>query len=54
MLKRFLNEEWKASLDLETDKDGFISFRGFFGEYDIFVDGSDYKINYSHKKQRAF
>ena len=34
-LKELITQRWNTSLDLTTDSDGYISFRGFFGEYEI-------------------
>jgi len=33
MLKKLFDEIWHTDLELTTDKDGYIDFRGFFGEY---------------------
>ncbi len=32
-LKRLFNEEWHTDLTLVTDEDGYINFRGFYGDY---------------------
>ena len=35
MLKHLFEEEWNTSLTLEADADGYIDFRGFYGNYTI-------------------
>ena len=37
MLKHLFGEVWHTELDLETDADGRISFRGFYGDYEARV-----------------
>ena len=34
-LKKLIKELWNTSLEATTDENGFISFRGFFGGYEI-------------------
>lgn len=33
-LRELLSERWHTDLTLETDADGYISFRGFYGTYE--------------------
>ena len=55
-LKRLFDEEWHTELDLVTDEDGRIQFRGFYGDYvadfagqslpfDLHKDGVAYSIH---------
>lgn len=37
MLKKLITEEWHTDGALITDEEGYIEFRGFFGEYDFRV-----------------
>lgn len=39
MLKKLLGEVWHTEETLETDENGYIEFRGFYGEYEAIVDG---------------
>ena len=34
-----LNEKWHTELDLTTDENGRVDFRGFYGSYEIEIDG---------------
>ena len=34
MLKKLFNEIWHTEETLETDKNGYVEFRGFYGQYD--------------------
>jgi GH35 family endo-1,4-beta-xylanase len=42
MLKALFNEKWHTDLELTTDKNGYIDFRGFFGEYEGEIDGMEF------------
>ena len=43
-LLNLLENEWKTSLELETDENGFVEFRGFYGPYTVTVrDGEGQK-----------
>ncbi len=35
MLKHLFEEKWNTSLTLQADDEGYINFRGFFGNYAI-------------------
>ena len=39
MLKHLFEEEWHTALTAMTDADGYLSFRGFYGNYEATVDG---------------
>ena len=45
VLNRLINQEWNTSFEAETDKNGEVSFRGFYGEYEICADGESYTVN---------
>jgi endo-1,4-beta-xylanase len=44
MLDKLINQTWKTNASIQTDNQGTISFRGFFGEYEITLNTSDGKI----------
>lgn len=44
VLDRLINQEWKTSFE-KTIENNEISFRGFYGEYEICVDGKTYRVN---------
>jgi len=50
MLKKLFDEEWHTDLELITDADGYIEFKGFFGDYSALVNGRSYKFGL-HKNQ---
>ena len=33
MLKKLIKEDWHTALTLKTDDEGYIEFRGFYGDY---------------------
>ena len=39
MLKHLFEEEWNTKLSLTTDENGYLSFRGFFGDYALNAEG---------------
>lgn len=43
-LKDLFQKEWHTELELVTDKNGCIDFRGFYGDYAVQVDGTEYCI----------
>ena len=50
MLKRLFNEIWHTDLELITDKDGYIDFRGFYGDYVAETDDTNFEISV-HKNE---
>ena len=38
MFKKLITEEWHTEGTLTTNEDGYIEFRGFFGDYEFDVD----------------
>ena len=49
-LCKLINEEWRTRLDLTTDENGYVRFRGFYGEYQIEADGIE-TIHYRLTKE---
>lgn len=43
-LKKLFCEEWHTDLTLTTDEEGFVSFRGFYGDYTALLDGKEYSF----------
>ncbi len=43
-LRKLIHEEWKTNLTSETDKEGMVTFRGFYGQYNIDLILDDGKI----------
>lgn len=41
LLQKLIKETWMTSLNLETDEDGRLSFRGFRGDYEIEIPDLD-------------
>lgn len=39
MLKKLFGEIWHTEMELTTDEDGYIEFRGFYGEYEARAEG---------------
>ena len=39
-LKELITKEWRTNLETQTDENGHITFRGFYGEYEIEADGA--------------
>ena len=50
MLKNLFCEIWHTDLELTTDKEGYIDFRGFFGEYIVETENSSFQIGI-HKNE---
>lgn len=46
VLDRLINHEWKTNLSSQTNENGELSFRGFYGEYEIIVDGKTYFVHF--------
>ncbi len=38
-LKKLIHEDWHTEVELATDENGEITFRGFYGKYELFVNG---------------
>lgn len=48
MLKKLFSEVWHTDLECLTDASGEVTFRGFFGDYTVTVDGKEYTV-FHHK-----
>ncbi len=53
-LNKLINEEWHTEETLITDENGYISFRGFFGDYELDVDGEKITAFLGKKSERTF
>ena len=43
-LKKLFNEEWHTDLELTTDENGYVTFRGFYGDYTADIDGKEFEF----------
>lgn len=50
-IKKLFTEKWTTNESLETDANGRATFKGFYGEYEITVNGKTYKAVNSSKKK---
>ena len=41
MLKKLFSEIWHTDLKVVTDENGYVDFRGFYGDYVAELDGSE-------------
>lgn len=53
MLKKLFGEIWHTDLELTTDKDGYVEFRGFYGDYSVSADDSRKEFGL-HKNQNNY
>ena len=53
MLKKLFGEIWHTDLELTTDKDGYVEFRGFYGDYFVSADDSRKEFGL-HKNQNNY
>ena len=37
-LKKLITEEWNTSLESSSDENGYIYFRGFYGDYEVEIE----------------
>jgi GH35 family endo-1,4-beta-xylanase len=44
VLDNLINKEWNTSFETEVDKNGELTFRGFYGEYEVVVDDNTYTV----------
>ncbi|MBP3305228.1 MAG: endo-1,4-beta-xylanase [Oscillospiraceae bacterium] len=44
MLKKLFSEIWHTDLELTTDTNGYVEFRGFFGDYTAEAEGREFEI----------
>ena len=47
MLKRLITEDWTTRLQMKTDSNGQLEFRGFAGDYNITVSTKDFTVNFT-------
>ncbi len=47
------NENWHTEEAVTSNKDGEVAFRGFYGKYDIEIDGKHFEIDHSSKSNDA-
>ncbi len=50
MLKKLFDEVWHTELEAVTDEDGYVTFRGFFGDYEASFEGGTARFSH-YKKQ---
>ena len=54
-LKELLQEKWHTEAKAVTDADGYTAFRGFYGTYDVEINGKTVaKIALSKKTDNEF
>lgn len=44
VLDNLINHEWNTSFETKVSDDGEVSFRGFYGDYEVTVDGKTYTV----------
>jgi hypothetical protein len=44
MLDKLINQTWRTNSTLQTDNQGTIAYRGFYGEYEITLHTPDGRI----------
>ena len=53
-LKKLFSEDWRTEVELTTDKNGYIDFRGFYGDYSGDIDGADFEIGIHKNESNRF
>lgn len=54
MLRKLFGEIWHTDLELTTDKNGYVVFRGFFGEYTAKAEGKEFEIAIHKNESSSF
>ena len=54
MLKRLFGEIWHTDLELTTDKNGYVEFRGFYGDYTVETDEAKFEIGLHKNEGNSF
>lgn len=54
MLKRLFGEIWHTDLELTTDKNGYVEFRGFYGDYAVESDEAKFEIGLHKNEGNSF
>ena len=52
-LKHLIKEVWTTNETLSVNENGEVSFRGFYGEYEVTVDGKKYRVNFEENDKEA-
>lgn len=50
VIKNLFEKEWRTEATLKTDKNGKITFRGFYGDYEVTVNGKTFKKSFLKNK----
>ena len=54
MLKRLFGEIWHTDLERPTDKNGYVEFRGFYGDYAVESDEAKFEIGLHKNEGNSF
>ena len=54
MLKKLFGEIWHTDLELTTDKNGYVEFRGFYGDYAVEADEAKFEIGLHKNECNSF
>ena len=54
MLKKLFGEIWHTDLELTTDKNGYVEFRGFCGDYAVEADEAKFEIGLHKNEGNSF
>ena len=54
MMDELFNRRWHTDTQAETNGEGIAKFKGFYGDYDIVIDGKKYEIKTGKKKDNEF
>ena len=54
MIKHLFAERWITNTEAETNGDGTAKFKGFYGDYELEINGKKYDISTSAKKDNEF
>ena len=46
-LKKLIKEVWTTNEDVVVNNEGYANFRGFYGKYEISVDGKTYEVDFN-------
>ena len=49
-----INEKWHTDLELTTDENGEIEFRGFYGNYIVEIDGKEFEFSLHKNESSSF
>lgn len=54
MLKKLFDQIWHTDLELTTDKNGYVEFRGFFGDYTVKAEDREFEIAVHKNESSSF